>query len=296
MKSSAAVIRYLAPILLFATAPSLASAASTTAPDDYHIYAGNTHAHTAFTWSHGDQWMPTPKRRSRRARTRHLRHGRRSQSPPKRKCSSRTGRNIRARRRSISRWRRQSGYDFYVTTDHSQEADFQPPSPNNANWIATKQAGGRGDRRASSSPSPATSIPKTTAPAATDISTSSTAPSTSTPWRPASICPYLYKWLKTAKPNGDGPVVASFNHPGPHQYNDWAYRDAEVTDIITMLEVINSNNKHSLRGVRRRARQGLEGLAGLRQRQPRLLGHHAPHLAHVRPRDRAGRRPRSSTR
>jgi hypothetical protein len=54
---------------------------------------------------------------------------------------------------------------------------------------------------------------------------------------------YLYKWLKTAKPNGDGPIVASFNHPGAHQYHDWDYRDPEVTDIITMLEVINSNNR-----------------------------------------------------
>jgi hypothetical protein len=53
---------------------------------------------------------------------------------------------------------------------------------------------------------------------------------------------YLYKWLTTVAPNGDGPVVASFNHPGPNQYNDWAYREDGVTDIITMLEVINSNN------------------------------------------------------
>ena len=53
--------------------------------------------------------------------------------------------------------------------------------------------------------------------------------------------PYLYKWLKSAPSNGDGPVVASFNHPGPHQYNDWANRDPQITDIITLLEVINSN-------------------------------------------------------
>src|SRR3954463_2194177 len=27
----------------------------------YHIYAGNIHAHTSFTWSHGDQWQkPKP--------------------------------------------------------------------------------------------------------------------------------------------------------------------------------------------------------------------------------------------
>ena len=47
--------------------------------------------------------------------------------------------------------------------------------------------------------------------------------------------------MKTVPPDGDGPVVASFNHPGAHQYNDWAYRDPEITDIITLLEVINSN-------------------------------------------------------
>jgi hypothetical protein len=53
--------------------------------------------------------------------------------------------------------------------------------------------------------------------------------------------PYLYNWLKTVPPNGEGPVVASFNHPGARQYNDWAYRDPQITDIITLLEVINSN-------------------------------------------------------
>jgi hypothetical protein len=53
--------------------------------------------------------------------------------------------------------------------------------------------------------------------------------------------PYLFQWLKTAAPNGDGPVVASFNHPGRQQYDNWAGRDPEVTDIITLLEVINSD-------------------------------------------------------
>ena len=32
------------------------------------------------------------------------------------------------------------GYDFYTVTDHSQEADFQPPRPTNPNWLATKKA------------------------------------------------------------------------------------------------------------------------------------------------------------
>src|SRR4051812_31848814 len=26
-------------------------------PPDYHLYAGNTHSHTSFTWSHGEQWV-----------------------------------------------------------------------------------------------------------------------------------------------------------------------------------------------------------------------------------------------
>src|SRR4029077_14648522 len=55
--------------------------------------------------------------------------------------------------------------------------------------------------------------------------------------------PYLYRWLKTASPNGEGPVVASFNHPGRSSNNDWAYRDPEITDVITLLEVINNNSK-----------------------------------------------------
>src|SRR5438045_2018102 len=25
-------------------------------PDDYQIFSGSTHAHTQFTWSHGEQW------------------------------------------------------------------------------------------------------------------------------------------------------------------------------------------------------------------------------------------------
>jgi hypothetical protein len=38
-------------------------------------------------------------------------------------------------------------------------------------------------------------------------------------------------------------ILRTFNHPTEKQYNNWDYRDAAVTDIITMLEVINSNNK-----------------------------------------------------
>ena len=32
-----------------------------------------------------------------------------------------------------------NGYGFYVTTDHSQEAAFQPASETNPQWMASKQ-------------------------------------------------------------------------------------------------------------------------------------------------------------
>ena len=41
----------------------------------------------------------------------------------------------------------------------------------------------------------------------------------------------------------DGPVRGSFNHPSADQYNNWDFRDSKVADVLTMLEVINSNNR-----------------------------------------------------
>src|SRR6185437_7797486 len=32
-------------------------AQSGSAADNYHIYTGSTHAHTAYTWSHGEQFV-----------------------------------------------------------------------------------------------------------------------------------------------------------------------------------------------------------------------------------------------
>ena len=38
-------------------------------------------------------------------------------------------------------------------------------------------------------------------------------------------------------------MVASFNHPGPRGYENWAYCNPQVADVLTLLEVINSNSK-----------------------------------------------------
>ncbi|MGH9469031.1 MAG: hypothetical protein ACRD1N_01655, partial [Terriglobia bacterium] len=46
-------IPIFAAIALFGLIAQPASAA----PPVYHIYAGNTHSHTAYTWSHGAQYV-----------------------------------------------------------------------------------------------------------------------------------------------------------------------------------------------------------------------------------------------
>jgi hypothetical protein len=135
-----------------------------------------------------------------------------------------------------------NGYDFYITTDHSQEALFQPPSPTNAFWIATQ----RDARAATDSNFVAIAgyeHSENNGPRGVGHLNVINSAEYLNALDPGVDLPYLYKWLKTVPSNGDGPVVVSFNHPGPHQYNDWDYRDPEVTDIITMLEVINSNKQ-----------------------------------------------------
>ena len=229
----------------------------------YNIYAGNTHSHTAYTWSHGEQFT-----RNQGCAGILVYAG----QPPSSPFGTWTAGYVASKKDCptiyvINSWEypspnnilkpdwqkyqgppskhyelaKEDGYDFYVTSDHSQEASFRPPGPNNPNWLATKREatqatdshfvalagfeysendgpGGRGHLNVINSAGILNAL------------------------APGVNLPYLYKWLKTAKPNGAGPIVVSFNHPGPHQYNDWAYRDPQITNIITMLEVINSNS------------------------------------------------------
>ena len=135
-----------------------------------------------------------------------------------------------------------AGYDFYITTDHSQEAAFQPPSADNSTWAAVK-------RQASEATTAdfvalaGFEYSENDGPGGTGhINVINSAGMLNALAQEIDL-PFFYNWLKSAPSNGDGPVVACFNHPGPDQYGKWAYRDPGVTEIITMLEVINSNNK-----------------------------------------------------
>jgi hypothetical protein len=218
-------------------------AAQTNIPaPEYHIYSGNTHSHTSNTWSHGEQYAKvgkesgdgkepglyvTPDGAQYPAKTAKLKpNWQKFQGPPSAHFAL----------------AKSNSYDFYAVTDHSQEAAFQPPSPTNVLWLAMLRAA----REATDGNFVAITgyeHSENNGPGGVGhINVFNTAEYLNA-LAPGIDLPYLYHWLKTAQPNGEGPVVASFNHPGPRQYNNWDYRDPEITDIITMLEVINSNNK-----------------------------------------------------
>jgi hypothetical protein len=208
---------------------------------EFRIYAGSTHAHTSYTWSHGEQWVNAKPEEGKTKEPGIYVSPEGAQFPGKSLVLKPDWEKHQGPPPEHFTRARADGYDFYAVTDHSQEAALQPPSPDNPRWVATKRAaaeanddrfvalvgfehsenngpGGRGHLNVFNSAEYLNAL------------------------APGVDLPYLYKWLKTARANGEGPVVASFNHPGAHQYNDWDYRDPEITDVITMLEVINSNN------------------------------------------------------
>lgn len=207
----------------------------------YNIYSGSTHAHTIFTTSHGAHWDRKPG--YDRFMYVDSQHVSRSQNTVL-KADWHKHQGLPSDHFDLAK---ANDYDFYITTDHSQEASYHPSSPISAGWVTTKQQaveatdssfvalvgyehsendgpGGKGHFNV--------------------INTSTYLNAL----EPGVDLPYLYKWLGTVQPNGEGPVVATFNHPGRHGYDDWAQDDAQVTNVITMLEVINSNNRIHYQG------------------------------------------------
>jgi hypothetical protein len=201
----------------------------------YQIYAGNTHSHTIYTLSHGAQWNHVP------GATKFMRVDSAGVSQVINSVLKPDWQKLQGPPSAHFNLAKDNGYDFYAVTDHSQEPDFHPTSPDNTAWLAIQQSakevtdnnfvgirgfeysenngpGGKGHINVYNTASYLNALE-----VGYDL-------------------PYFYNWLTTVPPNGDGAVVACFNHPGPTQYSDWDDRTPEATDIITMLEVINSNN------------------------------------------------------
>lgn len=171
---------------------------------DYHFYFGNTHAHTSYTMTHGEQVKSNDATKNGLPKEHHQRA-------------------------------KAAGYDFYITTDHSQEVPFEPTSPTNAAWLDTKKAaldatdekyvGIAGYEHSENN-----------GPGGTGHYNVINSVDYIDALEPGIGVQEFYKWLKT-QPD----AVVSFNHASPDNYGKFAYRDAEVTDIITLLEVVNSN-------------------------------------------------------
>lgn len=229
---------------------------------EYHLYAGSTHAHTENTWSHGEQFVKGDCAGivvyARKPGT-NVHMWSDGYVKSKTGCAGMLvidGFQIPSPEMQVKPdWQKvqgppskhyelakSAGYDFYTVADHSQEAVYEPVNIENPTWMALKQQ------------ATAATDAKFTALAGFEYSENDgpageghinviNSAAYINALLPGIDLPYFYKWLATVQANGDGPVVASFNHPGPEQYNNWAYRDPRVTDVITMLEVINSNNK-----------------------------------------------------
>jgi hypothetical protein len=208
----------------------------------YHIYAGSTHAHTAYSWSHGDQFINAKQDAGEEKVPGISVSPEGVQYPAKFKTTKPDWQKSQGPPSAHFALAKSNGYDFYLVTDHSQDAAFAPTSGTNTAWLATKREASEAtdtnfvalagyEHSENNGPNGVGHI---------NVINSGEYLSA---LAPGVDLPYLYNWLKTVPPNGDGPVVASFNHPGPRQYNNWAFRDAQVTDIITLLEVINSNKK-----------------------------------------------------
>jgi hypothetical protein len=230
---------------------------------EYRVYAGSTHAHTVYTWSHGDQFTKNgcagimvygPDPASPLAYTWSDGYVKSAggcagiyvinsfQYPSPGVTPKKDWKEYQGPPSVHFGLAKSNGYDFYITTDHSQEAAFQPVSPSNPQWSASKRdaaaaTGGGFVALAGFEYS------ENDGPGGTGHINVINSSGMLNALAPGIDLPFFYKWLATAEPNGEGPVVASFNHPTPDQYNNWAYRDTKVTGILTMLEVINSNNK-----------------------------------------------------
>lgn len=224
---------------------------------EYQIYAGNTHSHTSYTWSHGDHLTTNGcagiltyksgawsdgyvKTAGGGCAGIYVIDG--SQIPAPGVTVKPDWKKFQGPPAEHFAAAKAAGYDFYAVTDHSQEAGFQPPNPANPEWQDTKQqAAALTDEHFVALAG--FEYSENDDPAGTGHINVFNTSGMVNALAPGYSLPYFYKWLAAAESNGNGPVVASFNHPDPEQYNNWAYRDPRVTDIITMLEVINSNNK-----------------------------------------------------
>lgn len=236
-------------------------AAQTPAPE-YRVFRGSTHAHTSQTWSHGEHLDKNgcagilvygPDKDSPGASTWTQGYVKGDGCPAIFVINSfqfpAPGVTVKPDWREYQgppslhhSLAKSAGYDFYVTTDHSQEAPFQPARADNPEWMAAKRqaAEATGDGFVGLA---GFEYSENDGPGGTGHFNVINADGMSNALAPGVDLPAFYRWLGEAAGAGGRPVVASFNHPGPEQYAGWAHRTPEATEVLTMLEVVNSNRR-----------------------------------------------------
>jgi hypothetical protein len=221
---------FIAIAWLLSAAGGIHDEAGRTPPDEqrlplaaFNIYRGETHAHSIHSWSHGAHRIDFQVN-----------------SPLKPDWDQENYSNHQGPPARLFELAKRKGFDFYVVTDHSQEEAFQPVDPlQNAAWLET-HAAARASRAETFIPMVGIEFSRNP-PFDTDgtglghINALNIAGYVNA--RNTSL-PEFYQWLKKAEPaGGEGYVVAAFNHPGRTQFNDWAYLDDAIVDVITLFEL-----------------------------------------------------------
>lgn len=205
--------------------------------DNFNIYAGNTHSHTKITNSHGAHLTKGPTGPYLYTDANGISHSQNSTLKP-------NWQNFQDYPDVHFARAKTNGYDFYAVTDHSQEEELNvptSPSPNNTAWINTHNQGeaatdagfvGLVGYEHSENDGPG---------GQGHINVFNSDEYQNALKSGASIQTF-YNWLETTPAYNSGTiVVASFNHPGSTGIDNWGHRTSVLTDRITMLEVINSN-------------------------------------------------------
>lgn len=202
---------------------------------EYHIYAGNTHSHTIYTNSHGAHLNHNP------GATKFMEVDSEGVSHSINCTLKPDWQKFQGLPSVHFRLAKENKYDFYAVTDHSQEAAFHPTSTENEAWLDIKKAA-----KVASDKNfvaiRAFEYSENDGPGGTGHLNVFNTSEYLNALEPGNDLPHFYSWLTNVSSNGKGAVVACFNHPGDKQYNNWDYRSPGVTEVITLLEVINSNN------------------------------------------------------
>jgi len=207
-------------------------------------FKGNTHAHTFLTYSHGNHLKRT-KDYSKDNGDKMLYIDSLFLSRPNKAVLKDDWELFQGLPAKHYEEAKKAGYDFYFVTDHSQEEAFFPYYKNNTAWsLAMKQAETATEENFTALMGVEHSENDSYN---TRVHLNVIGPSSYlNALRPEVDLPYFYDWLeKNPKNQITGyPVVVQFNHPIKGQFNDFVYRDDDVTDIITILEVVNGSKIH----------------------------------------------------